>query len=150
MLLNMDAELQHLISISMEKMTSSTGSSPTGRGSRKARGMDLRKALLVAHFLQEVRCAYFEDDHKIVANTLNSFKNECENETTIKEKQEKSKDIDNRCKEGEIQTKLCVQVGIDCASSFGLQCTRFYFHPFVAVLLQSFSCVRVWNQTYSG
>nr|CAB3263004.1 uncharacterized protein LOC100186419 [Phallusia mammillata] len=99
MLLDMDAELQHLISISIDKMTSGAGGpSLAGRSDRKSRGMDLRKALLVAHVLQEVRCAYLEDDYTIVTNTIsemrsNSFKRECEdlqiNENTVK-------DIDKR------------------------------------------------------
>jgi len=105
MLFNMDAELQHLITISMDKMTSGTNSTAGGRGSRKSRGMDLRKALLVAHFLQDVRCAYIDEDYEIVANTIKCLKpNNCEeeiNENTISNKQYANKDVDERCSEGE-------------------------------------------------
>uniref|UniRef100_H2ZBM5 Uncharacterized protein n=1 Tax=Ciona savignyi TaxID=51511 RepID=H2ZBM5_CIOSA len=76
MLLDMDAELQHLINISMDKMTSGASSDLTGRGGRKSRAMDLRKALLVAHVLQEVRCAYLDEDYQIVANTLTDIHSE--------------------------------------------------------------------------
>ena len=103
---NMDAELQHLISISMDKMTSGTNSTAGGRGSRKSRGMDLRKALLVAHFLQDVRCAYIDEDYEIVANTIRCLKpDNCEDkisETTESNKQEINKEVDERCSEGKI------------------------------------------------
>ena len=100
----MDAELQHLISISMDKMTSGTSSTVAGRGSRKSRGMDLRKAVLVAHFLQDVRCAYIDEDYEIVANTIKCLKpNYCDDritEITNTNKQDLSKDVDERCSEG--------------------------------------------------
>ena len=107
MLFNMDAELQHLISISMDKMTSGTNSTVGGRGGRKSRGMDLRKALLVAHFLQDVRCAYIDEDYEIVANTIKCLKPSivnCEEKThenTNSNKQDNiNKEIDERCSEG--------------------------------------------------
>lgn len=87
----------------MDKMTSGTNSTVAGRGSRKSRGMDLRKALLVAHFLQDVRCAYIDEDYEIVANTIKCLKpNNCDNEITEitnNNKQNINKDIDERCSE---------------------------------------------------
>ena len=73
MLLDIDTELQHLISISVDKMTSETDSSFTERGSQKSGGMDLRKAVLVARFIQEVRQAYFEENYAIVLNTFSEM-----------------------------------------------------------------------------
>ena len=70
MMLDMDTELQHLISVSMEKMTSGTNSSMAGRGDKNGGKMDLRKALLVAHFLQHVRDAYCEENYEIVEKTF--------------------------------------------------------------------------------
>ena len=102
MLLNMDAELQHLISVSMEKMTSGANSSIAGRGGRKSGAMDLRKALLVAHFLQEVRCAYFEEDYEIISNTIKGVKiSDCD-ESAKQENQNSTKNF-NRCREGKYQ-----------------------------------------------
>lgn len=97
----MDAELQHLISISMNKMTSGASSSVTGRSSRKSGGMDLRKALLVAHFLQEVRCAYLEEDFKIVSNTIKGVKDYNCDEIEKEENENSNKDF-NRCCEGKL------------------------------------------------
>lgn len=73
MLLDMDTELQHLISISVDKMTSEADSSLADRGSQKSGVMDLRKALLVAHFMQKVRQAYFEENYEIVSNTFSNM-----------------------------------------------------------------------------
>nr|XP_039269371.1 uncharacterized protein LOC120344296 [Styela clava] len=66
MVLNMDTELQRLICVSVEKMTRD----PAASGSRKSRGLDLRKALLVAHVLQDMRSAYISDDYQVLANTV--------------------------------------------------------------------------------
>ena len=71
----MDTELQSLISISMEKMTSGANSSMAGRGNKSCGKMDLRKALLVARFLQEVRQAYCEENYEIVAKTFAQLEN---------------------------------------------------------------------------
>ncbi|XP_002131129.2 uncharacterized protein LOC100186419 [Ciona intestinalis] len=100
MIFDMDAELQHLINISMDKMTSGAGSSLAGHGSRKSRGMDLRKALLVAHVLQKVRCAYIDDDYQIVANTISDptpvkYLNEDETLSDY----DTVKEFDERCKQ---------------------------------------------------
>jgi len=103
MRLNVDAELQHLISVSIEKLT--TGhSDPTcaRRGDRKSRSIDLRKALFVAHVLQEVRCAYLEDDYEIVANTVSDTRSsKCNWEAEIREiNYDTVKDVNERCIEG--------------------------------------------------
>lgn len=64
MVINMDNELQRLICVSVEKMTREPVAS------RKGKGLDLRKALLVAHVLQDMRTAYIADDYQILVNTV--------------------------------------------------------------------------------
>lgn len=73
MVLDMDSELQRLIYISVEKMTTHPGTSGRGlpgHSARKSRGLDLRKALLVAHVLQDMRTAYISDDYNMLLNTV--------------------------------------------------------------------------------
>ena len=100
MILNMDTELQHLISISVEKMTSGASSSMAGRESRKSGAMDLRKALLVAHFLQEVRQAYLNENYLIVANTFSNY-NDADYQETWSSRENHSKKVNQRNKKGD-------------------------------------------------
>ncbi|CAK8675231.1 unnamed protein product [Clavelina lepadiformis] len=101
MILNMDAELQYLISISMDKMTSCASSISTVCDRRKPRGMELRKALLIARFLQEVRCAYFSEDYESVAITSKeTHSGHPEKYSKIDENENHSKSTDDiRCEE---------------------------------------------------
>ena len=116
MIFDMDAELQHLISLSMDKMTSGASSSTSGRANRRSRGMDLRKAVLVAHFLQDVRCAYIEENYEIVANTIKDFKaihcEKNEDAMILSENEKDDKDLDKRCNEGDLHKQSYLLVCI--------------------------------------
>ena len=100
MILDMNTELQHLISISMEKMTSGASSSMSGRGSRTADKMDLRKALLVAQFLQEVRQAYYDENYEIVAKSFSNNETGRDDDKYICEENEINKENKEKSKEG--------------------------------------------------
>lgn len=81
MIIDMDTELQRLIFISMEKMTSATPGKDgknTENRSRKCGNLHLRKALLVAHVLQDMRNAYISDDYTKLLNTIRPDLSHCD------------------------------------------------------------------------
>lgn len=68
--IEMESDLQHLIRISIDKMVNVESAHTPRRGNRKGGEIDLRKTLLVAHLIQEVRTAYLQDDCQIFENSI--------------------------------------------------------------------------------
>jgi len=85
--MDMESDLQHLIRISIDKMVNVDSTHTTRRGNRKGGEIDLRKTLLVAHLIQEVRTAYLEDNCQIFENSLSDIHDDCCREEELDESQ---------------------------------------------------------------
>lgn len=85
--MDMESDLQHLIRISIDKMVNVESAHTNRRGNRKGGEIDLRKTLLVAHLIQEVRTAYLEDNCQIFENSLSDIHNDCCREEELDESQ---------------------------------------------------------------
>jgi len=92
--IDMESDLQHLIRISIDKMVNveSAHNSPR-RGNRKGGEIDLRKTLLVAHLIQEVRTAYLQDDCQIFENSISDSHSHSDNN----EEEQCCRDENNQC-----------------------------------------------------
>jgi len=75
--IEMESDLQHLIRISIDKMVNVESAHSPRRGNRKGGEIDLRKTLLVAHLIQEVRTAYLQDDCQIFENSISDTNEDC-------------------------------------------------------------------------
>merc|ERR550534_791864 len=75
--MDMESDLQHLIRISIDKMVNVDSAHTPRRGNRKGGEIDLRKTLLVAHLIQEVRTAYLQDDCQMFENSISESNEDC-------------------------------------------------------------------------